>query len=89
MVLVGVKVRWVDQTIVKVNVHEMVKEVSQNAIDHGLKNCWGIGESKRLDSVLIVSVRCVESSLPLISPLDMDQMVNITKIKLSKYFGLL
>ena len=66
----------------------MVKEVSQNAIDHGLKNCWGIGESKRLDSVLIVSVWCVESSLPLIS-FDMDQMVNITKIKLRKYFGLL
>ena len=53
MILLGVKIGRKDQDIIQGHLHEVVYEVSQNIVYHGLKNSGSISESKRHDSVFI------------------------------------
>ena len=73
-----------NQDVIQVDECVFVQHGSQNIIDESLKNAWGIGEAEGHEQVLIVSSGCVEGSLQLVPPLDLDQKIGVAKIQLGE-----
>ena len=42
VITVGVEVRRVNENIINVNIDKAIKKISENIVNHGLKNCGGI-----------------------------------------------
>ena len=76
-----------NQNVIQINKHKKVNHVTQNIIYQGLKNSWGISESKGHHLVLIVSRGGVKSCLPLITLSDANEVISIAKVQLRKSWG--
>ena len=80
VITVGVEVRRVNENIINVNIDKAIKKISENIVNHGLKNCGGISESERHNSIFVVATGGVERSFPLVPLPDADQMVGVSKV---------
>ena len=76
-----------NQNVIQINKHKKVNHVTQNIIYQGLKNSWGISESKGHHLVFIVSRGGVKSCLPLFTLSDGNEVISIAKVQLRKNCG--
>ena len=75
-----------DEDVIQVRQAGDIQAVMEYSIDVLLEHCWGIDEPKWHYVVLKVAVAHPEGHLPLITLLDLDQVVHQPDVKLSVHF---
>lgn len=75
MALVFIKSLRKDEKIIKIHKHKAIQKVPQNVIDQSLEDN---------NQIFKVSLGYVDSHLPLISFLNLNQMASITQVQLCK-----
>ena len=79
----------VNQDIVKVDDHEMVKERAESVVDELLEGRGSIRQTKRHNKILEMAIAGPERGLPFVSFLDADKVVGAEKVDLGKNDGAL
>ena len=74
----------VDEDIIEIHYHENVELLCQDLVDITLERGRCIGQSKRHDLVLEVTIAGPEGRFPFIAFLDLHSMVSIGYIQLSE-----
>ena len=76
-----------NEDVVQIDENIFVNHVSEEVVDQGLENCWGIGEVEWHHQIFIKSGGRVKSSLPFIPLSDADKVVGITEVELGEDHG--
>ena len=74
----------VDENVIKIHYHKIVKLLYQNLVDITLKRVRYIGQSKKHDRVLEMAIVGLESRFLFVAFFDSHPMVGIDQVKLVK-----
>src|SRR4051812_30082516 len=85
MMIVGLKVRTIDQDVVEVNYNAVVKKRVENIIDKSLECGRDVGEAERYHSKFVVTVACTKSRLWYVFVLDMDLVIAGAEVEFREY----
>ena len=78
----------VDEDVINVDNDKLVKVGSEDILHKSLEGSWGIGETKRHDSELIMTIVGPEGSFLHIIWMNADLIISPMKINLREYLGM-
>jgi hypothetical protein len=77
----------IDKNIIQIDHHKLVKVFHEDRVHESRESCWGIGEAKGHDCVLIESIASSESCLWNILFANFDLMVTASQVQLREHHG--
>jgi len=87
VILMGCKVLGIYKDVIQIDDNTYVKHIGEDAIDKLLEGGRCIGETFRHNQPFIGTIVCSESSLPLISGHDPDEMISGVEVDFRIDFG--
>jgi hypothetical protein len=88
MILMGCKVLGIYKDVIQIDDNTYIYHISEDAIDKPLEGGQCIGETFRHNQPFIGSIAHSESSLPLISGRDLDEMISGMEVDFCIDFGM-
>jgi hypothetical protein len=87
VILMGCEVLGIYKAVIQIDNNTYVKHIGEDAIDKLLEGGWCVDETLRHNQPFIGTIAHLESSLPLISRCNPDEMISRTDVDFCIYFG--